>query len=604
MAARTLSRAVRNTSLDEWSVLLRETLQNSVDARLSDRRPIHFYVSVDEATSVQRSALKQDVFAELPAQLKDLRTALSRRQLPLLIVADWETRGLGGPTRADLATEERADFRDFFLNVGREESKSYQGGTFGLGRGVLFDISDNGTIVVFTRTNVGGAPVVRLMAMSIGNSFNKDKLKYTGRHWWGSNSPGAWPEPITGRTAERVAATLGLDVMPADKTGTAIMVIAPRLPEAVEAEAGQLVLSEALDEMITAARLYGWPLMVGRNGRAAVRFEFAHAGESWEPESPDSQDSPVKHFVDAYRIAERGSPPDEPTSWHHKEITFTSGRAEPQRLGVLVLRHFPPIDDSIDVEQTGIPESAVALMRDPRMIVKYLKVAKHPLGSSTVGVFVADTAFDHQFAESEPVAHDEWLPAKIVSAKYARNPVKQALDKLKQGVKDTWTSLQPNSASASDPDGIAPVIGDMLGGMVADTVGFSGPRTPPPGNGGGKAVKATRATVSTPWLRSGENGSLRAVFPVRIDRVTADTKVNLRAEAKVVLDGALEAEDKRPQGAKAPTVIGWQSADGEDHLSDRDRVTVFGRVKEVSVVVEQPPDTAVTVMVSASEVAE
>jgi len=503
-----------------------------------------------------------------------------------------------------LATEERADFRDFFLNVGREESKSYQGGTFGLGRGVLFDISDNGTIVVFTRTNVGGAPVVRLMAMSIGNSFNKDKLKYTGRHWWGSNSPGAWPEPITGRTAERVAATLGLDVMPADKTGTAIMVIAPRLPEAVEAEAGQLVLSEALDEMITAARLYGWPLMVGRNGRAAVRFEFAHAGESWEPESPDSQDSPVKHFVDAYRIAERGSPPDEPTSWHHKEITFTSGRAEPQRLGVLVLRHFPPIDDSIDVEQTGIPESAVALMRDPRMIVKYLKVAKHPLGSSTVGVFVADTAFDHQFAESEPVAHDEWLPAKIVSAKYARNPVKQALDKLKQGVKDTWTSLQPNSASASDPDGIAPVIGDMLGGMVADTVGFSGPRTPPPGNGGGKAVKATRATVSTPWLRSGENGSLRAVFPVRIDRVTADTKVNLRAEAKVVLDGALEAEDKRPQGAKAPTVIGWQSADGEDHLSDRDRVTVFGRVKEVSVVVEQPPDTAVTVMVSASEVAE
>ena len=96
----TIVRAVRNASLDEWAVLLRETLQNSVDARLSDRRPIHFYVSLDEATADQRACLGEDLFADIPPQVKSLRTAIGRRGLPLLIIADWETWGLGGPTRA------------------------------------------------------------------------------------------------------------------------------------------------------------------------------------------------------------------------------------------------------------------------------------------------------------------------------------------------------------------------------------------------------------------------------------------------------------------------------------------------------------------------
>lgn len=604
MAARTLSRAIRNTSLDEWSVLLRETLQNSVDARLNDRRPIHFYVRLDEVTPEQRSSLKTDVFADLPSELKHLRTTLNRTNFPVLVIADWETRGLCGPTRADLATDERADFRDFFLNVGREESKNYQGGTFGLGRGVLFDISENGTIIVFTRSTAAGRPVTRLMAMSIGNAFDKARLKYTGRHWWGADVDSEWPEPVNGATAERIAGRLGLDVIPESKTGTAIMVLSPRIPEAGSDDDQKLELGDALDEMIGAARLFGWPLMVGRKGKPAVNFEFSHAGKCWEPEAPDTADSPVRHFVEAYRLAEQGRP-EGPTSWHFKEISFGGGRAAPRPLGTLVLRHFPPLQDAREPENTGIPEAAIALMREPRMVVKYLKVARHPLGSSTVGVFIADRAFDQQFAESEPVAHDEWIPAKIVSAKYARNPVKQALDKIKQGVKDTWKTIQTNSDSVSEADGIAPVIGDMLGGMVADTAGFGGGRIRPPANGGGgKQVKSTRATVSPPNLRGAEEGTVVALFPVHIDRVTKGSRVTLRAEARVVLDGALEKEDNRPEGAPIPVIFGWQKSETDDVLmSDRDRVTVNDSVDELLVLVEQPHDMAVTVTVSASEAA-
>src|SRR5271163_3649337 len=95
MVARTLTRAVRNTELDEWSLLLRETLQNSVDARLDHRRPIDFYVTLNNATTDQREALRHDVFGDaIPKELATLSAALKDKDLPLLIVADWGTRGL------------------------------------------------------------------------------------------------------------------------------------------------------------------------------------------------------------------------------------------------------------------------------------------------------------------------------------------------------------------------------------------------------------------------------------------------------------------------------------------------------------------------------
>jgi hypothetical protein len=556
------------------------------------------------ATPEQRRTLNESIFSDIPGQLKALRKTVDRLDLPLLIIADWETRGLCGPTRADLETNERADFRDFFLNVGREESKSFQGGTFGLGRGVLFDISDNGTIVVFTRTTENRRPVSRLMAMSIGDSFAAQRLKYTGRHWWGAQTKSEWPEPVTGMEAEQIAGGLGLDVIPRGTTGTAIMVLAPRIPKADTDDGEEVSLDDVLDEMIDAARLYGWPLMVGRNGRPDVEFSFAHGGESWEPESPDTPESPVRRFVEAYRIAQKNTPPEGPTSWFYKDVTFGDRRAQPKPLGRMVFRHFPPIDQGevSEDDQTPIPTSSIALMRNPRMVVKYLNVAKHPLGSSTVGVFIADSSFDRQFAESEPVAHDEWLPSKISTAKFAANPVKQALDKVKQAVKDSWQNLSDNTGGSSESDGLAPVIGDMLGGMVAATGGFGGAVVRPPAGGKKSPTKATRATVLAPILRAGSDGSVLALFPVEVSRLLPGSKVNLRAEAKVVLDGGVEPDDERPEGAPGPNILGWQRThDDETQLSDRDRVTLDGTDHKILVLVEQPRDIAVTVLVSAKE---
>ncbi|WP_156687393.1 hypothetical protein [Mycobacterium sp. Marseille-P9652] len=592
---------MRNTELDEWSLLLRETLQNSIDARLDHRRAIDFRVGLNSATSYQRTALSHDVFGyDIPKELEALATVLKRRELPLLIIADSGTRGLGGPTRADTVTQDRTDFRDFFLNVGREEAKRYQGGTFGLGRGILFEISEAATIVVFTRTTAEGKPVVRLMGMSLSATYDRAGHRYTGRHWWGVDSDGGQPRPVTGRPAEQIAGRLGLDAVPPDSTGTAILVVAPRIPQNDD---DSVRLLEPIDEMIRAAVQFGWPLMIGRHGRRAVRFTFEHGGEYWEPGPPDAPESPVRHFVEAYRIAEAADPPGSPSSWRYQDIQFRAGRSEPKPLGALAFRHLPPVTGQPPEEDdgSGIPPASIALMRNPRMVVRYLPVAKHPAGSSTVGVFIVDDHFDRQFAESEPVAHDDWIPAKIASVKNQFNPVKQALDKIKAAVKNSWIIDVIPSGPDSGPDGLAPIIGDLLGGLVADTPGFSGQpgkkaSKPPPTS----SPKNTRALVMTPQLRAGDSGALLAVFPVKVERVNAGSSVTLRAEAKVVLDRGVEKEEDRPADAPAPLVAGWENLNGQ-LLDDRARLTVDSSIKELRLLVTQPLDTVITVEVEASE---
>lgn len=602
MVGKTMGRAVRNTSLDEWSILLRETLQNSFDARLSSSRPITYHVSIDQADESQRKALRQDVFSNIPKEMSHLKKVLAQDDLPVLIITDWETRGLCGPTRADFEAEERTDFQDFFLNVGREDKKAYQGGTFGLGRGVLFEISQVGSIVVFTRTTSGGKPVSRLMAMGISGSYSVNRKKFTGRHWWGATSAGQWPEPLTGDEAVRLAKALGLDVIPDGTTGTAIFVIAPRIPESWREETS-VSLAEALDAMIEAALLYGWPLMIGRAGKPEVQFRFSHDREEWEPLSPDSTASPVRDFAEAYRLAVSQASIDGPTSWHELEINFGAGRAKPQPLGKLVFRHVPPLfKDPEQPDDSQIPSASIALMREPRMVVRYFQVPQHPIGSDTRGVFVLKSEFDQQFAESEPVAHDDWIPAKIASAKSQRNPVKQALDKIRQAVKETLTPSSRNgSVGELSADGLAPVVADLLGGMLADAPGPGGtPAKPPPGGGGGKGTsKVSRVSVMAPHLRLGASGSVEALFPVKVSPST-DFAGTLRGEPRVVLDSGLESSDEIPEGSERPTMLGWEAPDGS-LLSADSEVLVPRGLKELFAVVQQPRDVAVTVAVTLSE---
>ncbi|WP_007024505.1 hypothetical protein [Saccharomonospora iraqiensis] len=616
--ARAAKRALGKPELDFWTVFLRETLQNSWDARTGEDGPVGFTVDAFTLDGRQASFLRDEVLAELPPN----RTALaeSLKEPFFLLVSDSGTRGLAGPTRADLAVsaDEPTHFVDFVRNIGRDESKTMEGGTYGFGKSVLYEASRCSTILVFSRIRrADGGSEARFIAIELGSSYDRDGRRYTGRHWWGVRNERTGAEPIIGEEAETIARRLGMTTPAPASTGTTIAVLGPDPGD--ESKTRDMVESIA-----TAATWWAWPHMVGSDGRPSIRFSLSHEGERISP--PDPTRHPVlRHYVDAYQRADtllRNDTGEETRSWPWTVLPIRSKRPA-KRLGALAYRRYLPDSSSPGEHETPAVDSHVALMREPRFVVRYHPVAKDPRGQSTAGVFIAAPELDNEFALAEPVAHDSWVPQS--RTKNERNPVRQALNKIKAEFKEA-ANPAPDPSAAPGPTGVARVASE-LGSLLEGQSGGTDPRVPeptrPPGNGpsgngpsgngghaggrqgtgpgGGRSRRrsGTAKIIGPPRLTI-RDGNRVAEFPVTA--TVSGSALRVTADAKVVLEGgAEESANERPVGAELPTVLDWRlETTGTRHDGAELRVTEAGDHAAV-VSVRQPADAALTVKLSSVE---
>ena len=590
-----------------WALFLRETLQNSWDARLAGADHIHYRADAYWPDPEQLRALKTEVFDQMPpaAAWDGVR---SNEDLPLLVVTDHGTRGLSGPTRADAVEEGQSDFVDFVRNVGRAEEKELGGGTYGFGKGVLYESSVCATVVLFTRTEVRGRRVSRLMAMRLGSSYVHSRRKYTGRHWWGVASAVTGAEPLTGLAAEGLARRLGMTFIPEDRTGTSLMVVGPVAHEPEE------TLEDIVRQLADAALWWAWPHIVGEGGGPSVIFGFSHEGEEVAVGDPSTH--PVlQKYVEALRRAEAVAGTGQSTEgWPWTDRVLRSGHGQKTRLGALSYRRIPPLDRPVALGARE-PEANchVALMRAPRLVVKYLEAPADPSGNGLAGVFIAEPALDRDFALSEPVAHDDWVPSKLRLDKYQRNPVRQALEKLRQ-------ELRPPVIADDDPAagtrhaGLVPLssqLGALLDGLPGGLDARR--RVVPHGRGGGVGRTAGDAgdgsgtgsrRVRVGARVQGEpelvllDGVPAVRFPVELTATPAKA-LRVVAEPRVVVDGGVEQPDDAPIGAPVPEVLGWGDDDGI--ASEGPVVHVgAGRGRRLWVWVTQPTDVAVTVVLTAA----
>jgi hypothetical protein len=621
--ARAARRAIGRPHLRFWEVVLRESLQNSWDARLASARSIKFSVHGYFATSKQIQTLRDEVFAEEPAGL-GLHDLLEGDEVPLLVITDSNTKGLQGPTRADLATSEPTHFVDFVRNIGRAEDKAIGGGTYGFGKGVLYEASACSTIIVFTRTTANGRMVSRLMGIGLGDSYNDGKLRRTGRHWWGVPDPDTGAEPLTGPNAEDLATRLGMNRVPGAETGTSIAIIGPLAGE------DGVSLVEIVEKLANAATHWAWPHMIGSGEGATINFAFEAEGHEIVPPQPTHP--AYRHYVGAYRRASaitQGKEVEPSYPWQDVRL-----RAErPKRdLGVLVFKNVPREQLATDDAPTDVPVDHVALMRDPRLVVRYLDVPKNAQGLATIGVFVADPGMDEDFAKSEPVAHDDWAPENLRTERYERNPVRQALEKIRKAFKTVPIAISPDQGDEQSSGAVrmANSLGDLLAGIapgvdprvIPPPAGPSGTGQPVPfaaapstadgadgsPSGGSSTPDAPRprpgrrrtepeAAVAGPPRLAMHGTQLAAVFPVRVS-VPDGVSVVVSAEPRVVLDGgAAESATDRPANADIPEVLGW-SVNGGPNSGGRTLSLSDVGESTAEVWVSQPPDTAVTIVVS------
>ncbi|MGO4189037.1 hypothetical protein [Pseudarthrobacter sp. TAF60_1] len=589
--ARSADNAIGRTSLGLWDLVLRESLQNSWDARTEKNGRIAFAVDEYEMSIEQTRILTQDVFGELPPHCKstELHKHIFDRRIRVLVISDTGTRGLGGPIRADISgtSGERRDFVDFVRNLGRSTAKGLEGGTYGLGKGVLYRASQIGLCLVYSQARHNGLIEPRVIGVSGGDGdYDDDDSRYTGRNWWGVPGADGIVDPLTGPSARELAESLGMRIPTADDTGTSIMVVAPDF-------AGVTNGRDRVAAIADAALKWAWPHALDLGKGPNIRFDFT-ADRSSIP-GPEPLSHPVyREFASAYlegrnRILDSSYE----SNW---QTTFTPIRSlrPNQNLGLLTHRiSHTPVATGSELENT------VALLRDPRMVVKYLPVSAQPNGVPVFGVFISAPDMNERFAKSEPVTHDDWVYQQASVGRNSPNPVRIALDKIRE----TFRVLSVQGAKAGSgvaskgASKVSAALGSLLSGFSGNgaeqqSVGASD------GLGGRRPRKATirqRAESSLDLL----GGQIVARYDFAVTGGRPGNAVAVRVDARVVTESGGN-ESASPADAEMPRFMGWMSSNGL--LSSEDVLTVpVPSDVEITAVFSQPADTAIRVTATVEE---
>lgn len=552
--AKSIQKAIGRTSLDLWNILLRESLQNSWDAREGNR--ISFSVADTELTSAQSSILVWDLFSELPPRgaSRALPDHLENGSIRVLFICDTHTKGLGGPVRADVATPRgtRRDFVDFVRNFGRSEEKGLQGGTYGYGKGILYRVSSVGLCLVYSQTKVDGRIEPRLIGLSGGDpEYDYEGRKFTGRNWWGILASDGLADPLTGSVARDMAISVGMPVPSEDETGTCIMIIAPREIDDERQEAAPAARMEAIRD---AAVKWAWPHAVDVGDGPSVSFSFSLDGIPLPPIVPLREPS-IRHFAQAYIDCERSLRTGQDPLSPQTKLKLIASQRPLQNLGTLAMRQAIPVLSDDD----GLANT-VALLRNPRIVVKYLRVASPPGEYSVYSVFVGDPSVDEDYASSEPVAHDDWV-VDDAEKRGRRNFVRTALNRIAATFQEIHSSAQ--SAAQAHPASGAAKISSALGGLVGGISGYgagSQPEasSPPSGGPGGSRSRRAAVRLAGPPTLLEVNDQPHVKFTYEVRGGKSGDEVQLRARAHVVIDGgASEKDDDAPYLAAKPEFVGW-----------------------------------------------
>lgn len=460
------------------TTVLRESIQNVTDASVGNQGT-KVLIRVRTLSEEEREYLSDVVFDEMPEcseSSEKISASLQKFGLRVLEICDFNTVGLSGPTRADVAPRvgQRPNFVNFIRNVGSSSADDHRGGTYGFGKSSLYAMSQCSTILVDTATTTEeNIECRRFIGSHIGPMFEirsrYENRRFTGRHWWGDTTDDI-VEPLLDSNAEEIAYQLGMPDRDTADSGTTILIVDPMFTsdddEDIQAEIVEAILWNF------------WPRMTATTPiKKRLRVELEFEGLDVKIPSPE-RFPPLNLFVDAMNEYRSDSP----------DLQLIASERPKKRLGKLAIvrnvrseRHeFAMREDSI------IPDQArhIALMRPVELVVKYLEGNAFPdKRFEWAGVFVSseDPDVETAFASAEPPAHDDWIPDNLVEKQH-QTMVRVGLRQLRNAAQSYVTPFQTSDGGGGGPSlaSTASVLGSLLSNTSAEGPGRRpGPPRPP-----------------------------------------------------------------------------------------------------------------------------
>lgn len=436
-----LGRLMGATKLTVVELLVRETIQNTWDARLEGRRP-EYGAFVRFIPEPRARTLREEVFRDLPPT-SPLEESLRRANFATLEVYDRETTGLDGPLdpRSD-AVDHTSNFVKLVFTIGStKQAGSGSGGTYGFGKTAAFTAGASRSVVYWTVCrNPEGELEHRLIGVCHGDDYSDGGHRYTGVHWWGRMNGGSGLSPIVGEEAKALGEKLFSRRFQEGETGTSIMVIDPLVAKEASDEsddpeehherrfegAGRVQnradLMELRRQVAAAAAKFAWPKLtpLPETGQPPMKF---HIGGDDDPDPDVIAGAPdfeaYKHTLNALREHQRKDAAAEsqttiPTADGQllNIVCYPIRRRGEGRLlhigDLAVARQHRLIDPGADHD--ALATNALCNMRhDAELVVEYLERQEIDADAwSWYAVFKPRAEFDAHFADAEPPAHDSW----------------------------------------------------------------------------------------------------------------------------------------------------------------------------------------------------
>ncbi|MFE5986186.1 hypothetical protein [Streptomyces sp. NPDC056453] len=638
-AAEGIRNQLGRPELDLLTILVRESAQNSWDARVvPPAGPVEYGIDMWTVGPAHAGAWRELLLDGAPSRVETfpLRETLGRGPVRVLAVSDRGTRGLGGPTRADDAVGPDRDFVSFIRNIGEPRDTALGGGTYGFGKGIFYLLSRAGTVLVHSRTRTAsGSYETRLIGCTLWNSYvaaeRDGDRRYTGRHWWGDTS-GEVVEPLVDRDAESIAQRLGLRRFDSEETGTTVVVIDPNLDDLTPA-----ATADYLAETIT---WHLWPKMISTGGNPpAMRFSVTCDG--LEHNVPDPRETrPLNMFVAAYETM-AGS--------NGSDLQCLKPKRHLGRLG-LVKRIMPPLEPSRAARMLDIENLIhhVCLMRPAELVVTYRPGPKPPsVNQGYAGVFRADESMDEIYAKAEPPTHDAWNPQSLErpESTFVGTTFRRINDAL-EGLLSLGGVARPGASNVA-LGAASSLFSGLVGGAwgIGGSTSYSKPgstvtrastakeeeenETPPPSRPAPAGAPATAGTADSEDLRDLQQPSMGATpgsghgAPRRRPRVQyvgdayyddrgaasvlvqefrlpAPGPQRVRIDLAVTLPGTGGRETDPPLGASMPVLIGWE--DSADRLYAPEDCVIEGGESVWRALVRPAPDTMTEITIKVEAV--
>lgn len=180
----TVLRGIQNNSTNTIDLLVRESIQNSLDAGLEGKDTIVDF-SMNNFDSTQLLNILDGI------NIEKIQNEFKDQNQKQLVISDRNTTGLTGSL--DVAKSSTSNIYKLIYSLGQPQEGEGSGGSWGYGKTIFYRVGI-GLVMFYTRIKVGHGYEERLVFSLIENEKEKDKYAYyakdfnSGISWWGEET--------------------------------------------------------------------------------------------------------------------------------------------------------------------------------------------------------------------------------------------------------------------------------------------------------------------------------------------------------------------------------------------------------------------------------